>query len=127
NIAVVVAFGDGSIANLLYLANGDSAVPKEIYEIFCEGSVARMENFRTFELARNGRIKRMKLRQDKGHRNEFALTLERMRSGVSPIPFAELVEVTNTTFCIVEALSTGNTVPIEPYSAYGLEVSTAAV
>jgi len=129
NIAAVVAFGDGSIANLLYLTNGDSAVPKEFYEIFCEGSVARVENFRTLELARNNKIKRTKLRQDKGHRTEFEVTVERMRSGEdAPIAFAEIVEVTNATFCIVEALSTGSAVVVDyAYHNYPLEVSTAAV
>lgn len=113
NIAVVLTFADGSIANLLYLANGDSSVPKEFYEVFCEGAVARLENFRALELARNGKLKREKLRQDKGHRNQFAVTVERMRSGQSPIPFPELVEVTNATFCIKKALSTGNAVSVE--------------
>jgi predicted dehydrogenase/threonine dehydrogenase-like Zn-dependent dehydrogenase len=113
NVAVILAFADGSIANLLYLANGDSAVGKECYEVFCEGSVARLENFRTLELARKGKLKRDKLQQDKGHRNQFIATLKGMLSGQSPIPFPELVEVTNATFCITEALSTGKTVFVE--------------
>jgi predicted dehydrogenase/threonine dehydrogenase-like Zn-dependent dehydrogenase len=128
NVAVVLNFADGSVGNLLYLANGDSAVPKEFYEVFCAGSVARMENFRTLELARNGKVRRLKLRQDKGHRNEFDMTLERMRSGKeAPIPFAELVEVTNATFCVIEALSTGSAVIVENVHTYPVEVSTAAV
>jgi predicted dehydrogenase/threonine dehydrogenase-like Zn-dependent dehydrogenase len=53
NIAVVLRFDDGSVANLLYLANGDRSVPKEFYEVFCQGMVARLHDFRLLELARN--------------------------------------------------------------------------
>ncbi len=40
NVIATLAFQDGSIANLSYLANGDRSVPKEEFEVFCEGKVA---------------------------------------------------------------------------------------
>src|SRR5438445_5438343 len=36
------SFRDGSIANLWYLANGDKSVPKEHFEVFCEGRVGHV-------------------------------------------------------------------------------------
>lgn len=42
NVIAVLAFQDGSIANLVYLANGDRSIPKEQFEFFCEGKVARI-------------------------------------------------------------------------------------
>jgi predicted dehydrogenase/threonine dehydrogenase-like Zn-dependent dehydrogenase len=117
NLAAVLKFADGSIANLLYLANGDRSVPKEFFEVFCHGSVARLDDFRTLELVRNGKVQKFKTAQDKGHRRELELTINAIRSGEpSPIPFDELVEVTETTFLVQQALATGELLPYKPSS-----------
>jgi hypothetical protein len=108
NIAVTLRFNDGSVANLLYLANGDRSVPKEFFEVFCQGSIARLDDFRSLELARSGKVEKLKSPQDKGHRRELALTVEAIRGGKpSPIPFDELAEITETTFLVQRALATG--------------------
>jgi polar amino acid transport system substrate-binding protein len=108
NIAVTLKFADGSIANLLYLANGDRTIPKEFFEVFCQGAIARLHDFRALELVRGGRIQKFKSLQDKGYQRELLLTIEAIRSGKpSPIPFDELVEVTETTFLIQQGLATG--------------------
>ncbi len=105
NIATTLGFEDGSIASVLYLANGDKTVAKEYFEVFCEGRVARLEDFRVLELSSNGKKRRFKTSQDKGHRKELELTIEKMVSGgASPIGFEELCEVTEITFRIEEAL-----------------------
>ena len=115
NIAVVLRFADGSVANLLYLTNGDRSIPKEFFEIFCEGATARLEDFRTLELARNGKLERFKIQQDKGHRREIELTIDAIRSGrPSPITFEELAEVTDATLSVHEALATGQVIRILP-------------
>lgn len=106
NLAVMLKFVDGSVANLLYLANGDRAVPKEFFEVFCQGAVARLDDFRTLELARNGKVQKFRGLQDKGHRQELQLTIDAIRSGSpSPISFDELVDVTETTFLVRDALA----------------------
>ena len=111
NVAVTLRFQDGSIANLLYLANGDKAVAKEHFEVFCEGSVAQLEDFRVLLLTRNAKTRQIKLKRDKGHRRELELTLEAIRSGgAAPIPFRELVEVTETTFAIHRAIANAEVV-----------------
>lgn len=111
NIAVTLKFLDGSVANLLYLANGDRSIPKEFFEVFCQGTIARLHDFRILELARNGQVQKFKSLQDKGHRRELQLTIDAIRSGnPSPIPFDELVEVTETTFLVHHALATGEVI-----------------
>jgi polar amino acid transport system substrate-binding protein len=114
NIAVTLTFFDGSIANLLYLANGDGSVGKEYFEVFCQGKVARLDNFRTLELADSGKITRLKSSSDKGHRRELELTIDALRNGgLAPIPFDELAEVTETTFLVHQAISTGQTLRLD--------------
>ncbi len=111
NIAVTLKFADGSVANFLYLTNGDRSIPKEFFEVFCQGAIARLHDFRTLELARNGKIQKFKSVQDKGHRRELQLTIEAIRSGKpSPISFEELVEVSETTLLVQQALATGEVI-----------------
>jgi predicted dehydrogenase len=115
NVAVALRFSDGSVANLLYLTNGDRSIPKEYFEVFCQGAVARLHDFRTLELARNGKSQKFKSSQDKGHRRELELTIEAIRSGKpSPISFEELAEVTETTLLVQQALTAGEVVRLMP-------------
>jgi predicted dehydrogenase/threonine dehydrogenase-like Zn-dependent dehydrogenase len=113
NVAVTLKFADGSVANLLYLANGDRSIPKEFFEVFCQGAIARVHDFRTLELARNGKVQKFKSVQDKGHRRELQLTIEAVRDGKpSPISFEELVEVTEATFLVDNAIATGEVIQL---------------
>jgi polar amino acid transport system substrate-binding protein len=106
NIATTLTFSDGSIANLLYLANGEPSVPKEYFEVFCEGSVARLEDFVTLQLTRMGKTRRFRSTRDKGHDREIKLTAESMLAGnAAPISFGEIIEVTQATFSIMDSLT----------------------
>lgn len=115
NVTATLACLDGSIANVVYLANGDPSVPKERYEIFCEGAVARIEDFEFVELVRNRKAERFKSSKDKGHRRELQLTVGAMASGGQPpIAFDEIVEVTETTISIDQAIASGHPVCSSP-------------
>lgn len=113
NIAVTLSFLDGSIANLTYVANGDKSVAKEYFEVFCEGGVGILNDFCTLDLSRAGKTTHGKGRRDKGHNAEIQLTVEAMRNGSeSPIPFAQLVEVTKTCFAIHQSIATSQAVSL---------------
>jgi predicted dehydrogenase/threonine dehydrogenase-like Zn-dependent dehydrogenase len=113
NVTVIIGFNDGSVANLLYVANGDRAVAKEYFEVFCGSSVARIDDFKVLYLSHGGRTQTSKGGQDKGHRREVELTVEAMRHGSpAPIPFEELIEVTEATFAVEDAIRTQKTVPL---------------
>jgi len=124
NVVATLAFRDGSIANLLYLANGDKSVPKECFEVFCEGSVGHIDDFCLLELTRDGRTQRTKAKRDKGHNREMELTVEAMRTGgQSPIPFEELAEVSETSIAVLEAIATGKPVALQMLLSAGVSVS----
>ncbi len=125
NITATLSFTDGSVANVIYVANGDKSVPKEYFEVFCEGGVGIIHDFCTLELTRNGKTTKTKHRRDKGHQREVELTLKAMRSGgAAPIPFEQLVEITKASFAVHESISTGQPVllgnagKIRPEMAY---------
>ncbi len=69
----------------------------------------------------------MKGSQDKGHSREVELTIEAMKRGNdAPVPFEELVEVTEVTFAIEEAIRTNRMVNVkagETYSAGSVEAN----
>ncbi|MGA3224280.1 MAG: bi-domain-containing oxidoreductase [Acidobacteriaceae bacterium] len=114
NVTATISFEDGSVANLVYAANGDRAVAKEYFEVFCGNSVARIDDFTALHLSRNGKTETLKGRRDKGHRREIELTVEAMKqSEASPISFEELVEVTEATFAVEEAIRTQQIVTLE--------------
>ena len=118
NVAVTLSFEDGSIANLLYLANGDTAVPKEYFEVFCAGSVARLDDFRTVSLTRNHKTRVLHTHKDKGHGRELELTIEAMRTGQpSPIAFEQLVEITEVTHTVHDLLTQGRAVSLPAQQA----------
>jgi predicted dehydrogenase/threonine dehydrogenase-like Zn-dependent dehydrogenase len=119
NLTITLSFADGSLANLLYLANGNSAVGKEYFEVFCQGSVARIDDFKTLSLSRKGKTEVFRAPRDKGHRREMELTIEAMEQGKgAPIPFPELIEVTEATFAVEKAIRTQRTVPLGAPEAY---------
>jgi predicted dehydrogenase/threonine dehydrogenase-like Zn-dependent dehydrogenase len=115
NFSVTATFADGSIGNFLYLANGDKSVSKEYYEVFSGGSVARLTDFRNLELTSNGKTRRIDCRGDKGHKRELELTFSALRSfGPAPIPFEQIIEVTEGTFCVEDSINTGLPVTVNP-------------
>jgi predicted dehydrogenase len=113
NVTVTIRFEDGSVANLLYLSNGDRAVAKEYFEVFCGGGIARLDDFKALYLSRNGKTETLKSGRDKGHRREVELAIAAMMEGKeAPIPFAELIEVTEATFAIEEGIRTQSMVSL---------------
>ena len=108
NLTVTLTFADGSIATLLYLANGNKVIPKEYFEVFCEGKIARLEDFKTLELACGRKVEKFKSASDKGHRRELELTIAAMCEGKpAPIGFNDLVEVTASSFLVQDAIRSG--------------------
>jgi len=115
NLIITLEFPDGSIGALTYVANGDKAFAKERVEVFTSGRVAVLDDFRSLETVQNGRRKlsRSRFRQDKGHLAEWqAFVSAIINGGAPPIPYQQLVGVTQATFAAVDSLRRGEKVPI---------------
>ena len=113
-MSILLGFADGSVGSVQYFANGSKSYPKETLELFSDGRVIRMENFRVttgygFKGFRSFRT----WRQDKGHQAEITAFVERIFTGGAPlIPFAEIVNVTRASFAAVEAARTGKVISV---------------
>lgn len=104
--SITLRFEDGSIGTILYLANGHKSFPKERLEVFVAGRILQLDNFRKLRGYGWPRFSRMNLwRQDKGQ-TACAMAFVRAveQRGASPIPLAEIVEVSRTSIQVAEAL-----------------------
>lgn len=108
NLAVTLSYSDGSICNLLYMANGDKSLPKELIEIFSSGKVGRIFDFREGAFHSGNREIKLKL-PGKGHKQEVIAFLESLTNQrlKCPISFESLYNTTLATFKIKDALATG--------------------
>ena len=91
-----LAFADGSIASIRYLANGNRAFPKERIELVWEGKNLQLDNFRRLRGWGVAGTRPFEVRgQDKGHAALAAAFVDAVRSGgPPPIPAGEILEVT---------------------------------
>jgi predicted dehydrogenase len=94
-----LGFADGSIGSIHYFANGSKALPKERLEVFAQGRVLQLDNFRALRGFGWPGFTRARLwRQDKGQSACAGAFLQALRQGgPSPIPFDEIVEVSRVT------------------------------
>jgi predicted dehydrogenase len=115
NLVMTFRFPDQSLGVVSYLANGDKAYPKEELEVFFGGRVAALHDWRRLETVFKGRrkVRRHRLRQDKGHENAWRTFLTAIQGeGKPPIPYDQLLGVTRASFAALEALRTGDPVQI---------------
>ncbi|MCD4754727.1 MAG: Gfo/Idh/MocA family oxidoreductase, partial [Deltaproteobacteria bacterium] len=111
-MSIVLGFADGSVGTVNYFANGSKSYPKEMLEVFSEGRVLRMENFRiTLGYGFKGFKRFRTLRQDKGHNAEVAAFVERIAGGGEAlIPFEQLANTTAASFAAVRSAREGRTI-----------------
>ena len=115
NVVMNFKFSDGSIGIVSYLANGDRSLPKEYLEVFSDGRVAVLHDWRKLEMVHRGKriVKSQMLRQDKGHQRAWEAFLNALLEEKSPpIPYEQLIGVTMASFAAVESLRRGEKVKI---------------
>jgi polar amino acid transport system substrate-binding protein len=107
NISIIVKLANGSVGNIVYLANGDKGMPKEKIEVFGAGMIGVINDFRDGVFYRGGKVIKLKS-NGKGHREEIIRFLDSVKKGdESPISFRSVCLTTLTTFRIIDSLRTG--------------------
>lgn len=117
DLTVTLAFQDGSLATIVYTAQGDAGFSKERFECFAGGTVVAIDNFLTLSVTENGRTRseKAKMGQDKGHRAELeAFVAAVSQGGAAPIDEAELAETARATIAVLESLRQGCRIALEP-------------
>jgi predicted dehydrogenase len=111
-MSIVLSFADGSVGTVNYFGNGSKSYPKEMLEVFSEGRVLRLDNFRRLDGYGVSGFKKFKTsRQDKGHQAEFAAFVDRVATGGEPlIPLKQLVNITLASFAAMTSAAEARTV-----------------
>lgn len=92
--SITILFENGSLASILYFANGHSSFPKERIEVFQAGRTYQLNNFRTLKCFGSNGVTSRSLRQDKGQRECCSRFVQAIMAGVeAPIPYDQLIEV----------------------------------
>lgn len=103
-VSLTLQFADGSVATILYLANGDKGFPKERIEVFVAGRVLQLDNFLKLRGWGWAGFTKMNLwRQDKGQVACAAAFLGSVtRGGSTAIARDEVIEVARWTIRAAE-------------------------
>lgn len=107
NFVVQMAFADGSVASLTYTAMGDSTYPKEHMEIYCDGKVVTMTDYKQL-MIHGVRFNKMRSKiADKGHKEELRLFAEAIKNQLDwPIPLWEQIQTAEIALTIEKLLLT---------------------
>ena len=115
NIVATIGLEDGSAAGIVYTSLGDATYGKEHLEVFCDGKVARIDDFQRVELCGDGRSKRHRRgRHDKGHRQEMMYFCDALRHGEDlTASFWQSAESTLATLRLADSLAAESVLDVE--------------
>jgi polar amino acid transport system substrate-binding protein len=104
-LSVNLTFENGSIASISYFSNGNTKVRKEYLEVFCNGEIAIVDDFKKMKIY-NEKVTKYNLKnQDKGHSEEIKQFFHSITQGKpSPINFDDIYLSTLATLKIVESI-----------------------
>lgn len=111
NLCATLRFANGSVGTITYASNGDRRFSKERVEVFTQGRVAVLDDFRELHTICGGRSRRSRsfFKVDKGHTAAWQEFAKAVCCGEpSPIAFDQLINGTLTTLALARASSEGS-------------------
>jgi len=112
-VSALLRFRDGSTGAIVYSSLGDPAVGKEHIEVFADGAVVRLDDFRSLYVTRGGKTAKTAATQDKGQRALVAAFLQATRGEREPpMTLEEMFSVSEATFEIENALRSAEPSPV---------------
>lgn len=111
--AVTLEYADGSVAHILYAADGDRGLPKERLEVYGAGKVAVVEDWASGVIWRQGAAQKISAPrgQQKGSVEQLIGLMEGMRTGNPAVLMDDVWHVHHVMFAAQRAMLTG--VPVE--------------
>lgn len=113
NMALTIEYADGSMGTVVYTALGNFRVPKEYIEIYADGKIMVIDNFKKAKIVEPQKTRALNLwHQDKGYTREIEALVQAIRNGESsPMSLDEIMMSHLTTFKIEECVKSRK--PIE--------------
>jgi predicted dehydrogenase/threonine dehydrogenase-like Zn-dependent dehydrogenase len=98
NFVAIISYSDGSVCSLTYTAQGEKSFPKETMEIFADGKVISLQDYKSLTIA-GGRHKGWRsVAQSKGQFEELKALSEGLQRGMWPIPLEQQIQATRIAF-----------------------------
>jgi predicted dehydrogenase len=95
--SITLSFEDGSIASINYFANGNKVHPKEKIEIYNDGTILTIDNFRKLTVSKDGKRRRVfRGGMNKGHMECMNSFINSVKNGEpAPITLEDVFEVSD--------------------------------
>ncbi len=117
SVCITMTYENGSLANILYHALGNSEYPKEVVEVAAGRQTYLLNDYRSLDIFA-GKNKKQKSPQDKGFDAELDAFIGAVKNGTpSPISMAEQIETTLAAFAVHRSLDTGTIVDVRQYAS----------
>lgn len=105
NFVATVGYGDGSVCTLMYTAFGHRDHPKERLEVFADGAVASLDDYRSLVVQGSRRTEWRSRTVDKGHLEELEALADCLKTGGPwPIPLGQQLSAMRVAFAVEEQL-----------------------
>ncbi len=99
NFVATVTYSDGSVCSLCYTALGHKSFPKESMEIFSDGKVISLQDYKSVVVLGSKRKTWNSMTQEKGQREELQALGEALQEGKTwPISLKEQIQATRIAF-----------------------------
>ncbi|PIE73872.1 MAG: oxidoreductase [Deltaproteobacteria bacterium] len=116
SVCITITYQNGSLANILYHALGNSEYPKEVLEVAAGRQTYLLNDYRSLAIFA-GKNRKQKSSQDKGFDAELNAFIAAVKNGTSsPISINEQIETTLATFAVHRSLDTGGSVDLRQYA-----------
>jgi predicted dehydrogenase len=105
NFVATLAFADGSLATLTYTALGNKEYPKEMADLYVDGKLAVMEDYKQLRV-HGARVHSLRTAiQEKGLKEELIAFADAIRDGEWPIPWWQQLQTAQVALAVEAALS----------------------
>lgn len=99
NFVATIKYKDGSVCNLIYTALGSSEVPKEQMEIYVDGKIIHLNDYKELKVFGARKYEKNLKVQDKGHYQELIEFANGIKKGNNyPIPLWQLIQAMEISF-----------------------------
>ncbi|MCD4729070.1 MAG: bi-domain-containing oxidoreductase [Bacteroidales bacterium] len=107
NASILLKYENGTNAVINYFANGSKAYSKERIEAYNQEKTLIIDNWRVLKGYGTKGFSKQKTRLDKGHKNQFRMMVDSIKTGESIIPFDEIINTTRASFAAIKSLKEG--------------------
>lgn len=112
SVTAQIEYADGSAAQVVYSAEGDTSYPKETFRVFASGLVVECENFMKLSVFKQRKTTVRKY-ASKGHVEEMAAWLAYLKGvAVHPLPYEEARQSMKLTFAVMESIREGRSIEL---------------